>query len=868
MKSDFKTSLEKLTPFYFTVDSTLHINQAGEGILTIAPNCINTHINSVVDINVITIKYQSNLSGLTADTEPVFCTFELHSIVLVGKLLKINKNSNEAFFIGVPIPETYDFVRELKLTGFDFSFLNDIQLTSYFNDRLVIIKDSFKLHTKIAHQRSQIELDLKNYTETINSLNEAVFEIDLQGNFIHVSSQWKGLSGYSNEDVAGTPFYLYIYEFDREEVLKVFYKLISGEENSITDKIRGVTKDGRVLLLNFSAKPLYNNDHVIYGVSGVLQDITESVYTENRLNLILDNINDEIVLTDINHDYVYVSPSVIKNRGYDSQQEFFNIKTSDNLHPEDYNKFLHLFLVEKLTEVNMEYRIRVKDGVYKWHQGNHKIVKDPITGADFLLTISRDISSNKDFQNQIDILTNHVDDEISIFDTDGNYLFASASLLNTKSVKNLDELKQFNAFDTYIPSEKTKLLHSLSKTGYYNSERIFREKDGKYKWHETKLKKYKDELNNINYIISVSRDIEERKRNEQKMELITNNISDEITMFDIEGSYIYASPSAIKNRGFIDEDDFKKVNARDIYENIDVFNNNVEKTKQNGYLTWEGFLRYKDGTYKNYEASGTYLKDNFNDKEYIVTISRNIEQRKKQEEIIQQNYVKEKLLNNQKSDFITTISHEFRTPLAIIKTYVELIHLLETNSSTFTNYIDTINSEVDRMLIMMKDAIMLEKVDDSTLHYELKKEDFGFFLIKLVERINKSGIDERKIQIQFNRKLNMIVLLNEEHLEHAFENIITNALKYSPEKEAPLILVDELDNELKIVVKDFGIGIPEEALKNVFNPFYRAFNTGSIPGSGLGLNIVKKILDKHNACIEIKSILKEGTTVNITMPLA
>ena len=411
MKSDFKTSLEKLTPFYFTVDSTLHINQAGEGILTIAPNCINTHINSVVDINVITIKYQSNLSGLTADTEPVFCTFELHSIVLVGKLLKINKNSNEAFFIGVPIPETYDFVRELKLTGFDFSFLNDIQLTSYFNDRLVIIKDSFKLHTKIAHQRSQIELDLKNYTETINSLNEAVFEIDLQGNFIHVSSQWKGLSGYSNEDVAGTPFYLYIYEFDREEVLKVFYKLISGEENSITDKVRGVTKDGRVLLLNFSAKPLYNNDHVIYGVSGVLQDITESVYTENRLNLILDNINDEIVLTDINHDYVYVSPSVIKNRGYDSQQEFFNIKTSDNLHPEDYNKFLHLFLVEKLTEVNMEYRIRVKDGVYKWHQGNHKIVKDPITGADFLLTISRDISSNKDFQNQIDILTNHVDDE-------------------------------------------------------------------------------------------------------------------------------------------------------------------------------------------------------------------------------------------------------------------------------------------------------------------------------------------------------------------------------------------------------------------------------------------------------------------------
>lgn len=102
-------------------------------------------------------------------------------------------------------------------------------------------------------------------------------------------------------------------------------------------------------------------------------------------------------------------------------------------------------------------------------------------------------------------------------------------------------------------------------------------------------------------------------------------------------------------------------------------------------------------------------------------------------------------------------------------------------------------------------------------------------------------------------------------LDHALENILSNAYKYSEEGNIFMDITFDYE-QVKIAIKDNGIGIPENDLVNLFQPFYRAGNTTEIEGTGLGLSIVKEFIEKHNGQIFVESKLNKGTTVNVILP--
>ncbi len=364
-------------------------------------------------------------------------------------------------------------------------------------------------------------------------------------------------------------------------------------------------------------------------------------------------------------------------------------------------------------------------------------------------------------------------------------------------------------------------------------------------------------------------DVSNEVSNANLLQLITDNVMDEITMFDLDGNYQYASPSVLKNRGYKNFDELKTQNAYSLVD-FETKEKGIKKIKKYGYLKWEGKYKIGINDFRWYEVTSRLVFDNVAQKEMIIAVSKNIEERKMYEQQIEVALEKEKELNKMKSDFVSTSSHEFKTPLVVIKSTIESIlkndkiHTEKALYNLLQKNLTRIDSEADRLLKLITDTLMLEKAQNNLLNPVLENIDITFLIINCADRHNSyfKGFKISLTACSMPPNISVDGYL----MEYVFDNLITNALKYSTGKKNPEIHVTHTVENIEIEVIDYGIGIPAEFMDNLFTPFFRAPNTKGIQGTGMGLCVVKKALDAHNASIKIKSELNNGTTVSIKIP--
>jgi len=227
--------------------------------------------------------------------------------------------------------------------------------------------------------------------------------------------------------------------------------------------------------------------------------------------------------------------------------------------------------------------------------------------------------------------------------------------------------------------------------------------------------------------------------------------------------------------------------------------------------------------------------------------------------------IKEKKLNELKSRFISTTSHEFKTPLTVIKSSVELIKLYLAKGKTdinFSNTLSVINKEVDELTQLMHDILILEKLNSNRIKLSLHSADPVKIIHQINEKFRLNEHDNRKAILRVNgtkRNLQIDVRL----LNTIITNLLSNALKYSQGKESPVIEVSFLENEVTIIINDFGIGIPKADQDQLFSSFFRAKNADHIEGTGLGLTIVKELVELLRGKIEITSEENKGTSITL-----
>lgn len=231
---------------------------------------------------------------------------------------------------------------------------------------------------------------------------------------------------------------------------------------------------------------------------------------------------------------------------------------------------------------------------------------------------------------------------------------------------------------------------------------------------------------------------------------------------------------------------------------------------------------------------------------------------------------KEKELGELKSQFISMASHQFRTPLTVIKANVELFQMLAVKidfklKEKFDKISTRIEDEATRLGDLMNDVLLLAKFDANVLSPVLIQDDIIKVIDNLIEKLNEVQTDKRKATIQIENIIPEIYF-DEKLFTHAFTNLLENAFKYSKKTPSPIVNIS-IDKTLIIEVIDFGRGIPKEDIKNLFQPFFRSNNAQDIEGTGLGLVVCKNHIELQKGSLEVESQENKKTIFRISLPI-
>lgn len=228
----------------------------------------------------------------------------------------------------------------------------------------------------------------------------------------------------------------------------------------------------------------------------------------------------------------------------------------------------------------------------------------------------------------------------------------------------------------------------------------------------------------------------------------------------------------------------------------------------------------------------------------------------------------ERELGEMKSRFVGMVSHEFRTPLGVTMSAVEVIRHYDEKltAEKRRELCDDIYSSTRNMASLMEHILLLGRVEAGKVGFKPVSLDLMGLFQKIVNE--QDSASERRCRICIESEVGMEGAEGDEALlRHIFGNLISNAVKYSPAGEQVDVKVGRRDGEVVCVIADRGIGIPEQDQERLFESFNRASNVGDIPGTGLGLVIVKRCVEFHGGSISLDSAPGRGTTFTVVLPV-
>ena len=332
-----------------------------------------------------------------------------------------------------------------------------------------------------------------------------------------------------------------------------------------------------------------------------------------------------------------------------------------------------------------------------------------------------------------------------------------------------------------------------------------------------------------------------------QIETILLHMTEGIIAFNREGEIILINPAAKKFLSIRPEDNtfddiFKKFKLDINMEKV-IYLENWTSTQQR--------IQVKDRYVNVYFAP---FKNEDDRPDGVIAVIQDITQ-----------YVK---LDNMQKEFVADVSHELKTPITSIMGYADTLLEGEYDKETQEKFLNVIASEARRMAKLVTDLLTLSRYDNNKKRTQKEAFDLG----ELVKKC------QDKLAIEIKKKNHTVssfvtadvppVLADKDDIERVVLNILTNSIKYTKDGGEIKIYVGFVYNDAYIKVFDNGIGIPEDDLSRIFERFYRVdkARTREMGGTGLGLSIAKEILDKNGGSIDIKSVVGQGTVVDIRIP--
>ena len=382
----------------------------------------------------------------------------------------------------------------------------------------------------------------------------------------------------------------------------------------------------------------------------------------------------------------------------------------------------------------------------------------------------------------------------------------------------------------------------------------------------TPAKEAKDKLEKLN--VELEKRVEERskalKDSQEMYKMIARNFPNGvINVLDRDLNYIFAEGMEMYRLGITSEvligTSFISRISLDIREEVE----------QQLLSVFEGndvsFELNTDG--RTYIIYAVAMKGEQDEVNQVLMVSQNVTGMKKAEQQTKRALEKERHLNELKSRFVSMASHEFRTPLTSAMNSLTLLSkyiFVEGSEDKQERHVHRINSAILHLTNILNDFLSIDKLEEGKVAIHISEIDLPMFIEEAIE--DMGGMQKTDQIINYNHEGLQLLSTDKMMLKTILNNLLSNAIKYSP--NGSIVTLDtSLDKDwFTIVVKDEGVGIPEEEQHQLFERFFRAKNVTEIQGTGLGLNIVKKYVEMVDGEISFVSENGEGTTFTIRIP--
>jgi len=231
---------------------------------------------------------------------------------------------------------------------------------------------------------------------------------------------------------------------------------------------------------------------------------------------------------------------------------------------------------------------------------------------------------------------------------------------------------------------------------------------------------------------------------------------------------------------------------------------------------------------------------------------------------------KQNRLNQTQSNFVASVSHELKSPLASIQLYLETLKYQDVSKEDSKDFIETMLSDTTRLSGLIENILQSSKADPKSMELQTQKIDLGQLLSEVVND-HKRQFEEKKCEVKLQLEASPILVLDKKALQMVFNNLIGNALRYSPAGSSLRIHLHRTGRFWDVDFVDKGIGFEKKDMKKVFKKFYRVQNkdTQNIEGAGLGLFISSEIVKNHKGRLKVMSPGRgQGSIFTVSLPIS
>lgn len=367
----------------------------------------------------------------------------------------------------------------------------------------------------------------------------------------------------------------------------------------------------------------------------------------------------------------------------------------------------------------------------------------------------------------------------------------------------------------------------------------------------------------------IARDISERKKAHEKQSMLASIVAasdDAIISKTLQGIITSWNPAAERLFGFAEKEAVGEhisliIPDDRIAEETYIIGEVSKGIKVDHFQT---IRKTKDGKFVPLSLTVSPVIDESGKIIGASKIARDISAEQASQQETARLYEHLKVLNAKKDDFIALASHELKTPLTSMSAYLQILARLETDAKNKT-FVDKLQHQLKKLSSLVDDLLDVSKIEAGKLHFA--REEFDLREV-VEESIDMIILANPGYSITFeNTGSNCIITGDSHRIEQVIINLLTNAIRYSPDSNNLKVSLIEVDDEVKLGVEDYGIGIAQEKLQNIFSRYYRVDDSvGKVSGLGIGLYICHEVISRHNGKIWAESTLGEGSTFWFTLP--